>query len=136
MEVSKSAGGVIIGPPGKVVVVDQDGITWSLPKGRLEPGEDELAAAYREIEEETGLTELKLIKKLGDYKRHAMDKHKQDIKSKLRHVTFFLFTTEQRELKPKDPANPQALWVPIEEVEDLLTHRKDKEFFKSIKDQL
>lgn len=27
---------------------------WSLPKGKLEPGEDELATAVRETEEETG----------------------------------------------------------------------------------
>jgi 8-oxo-dGTP pyrophosphatase MutT (NUDIX family) len=28
---------------------------WSLPKGKLEPGEDWLAGALREVEEETGL---------------------------------------------------------------------------------
>jgi ADP-ribose pyrophosphatase YjhB (NUDIX family) len=136
MEVSKSAGGVIVGPHGKIAVVNQDNITWSLPKGRLEQGEDEMTAAVREIEEETGLTKLKFIKRLGEYERHPMDKRKQDIKNKLRHVTFFLFTTEETELSPKDPANPAARWVLINEVEDLLTHRKDKEFFKSIKNQI
>jgi ADP-ribose pyrophosphatase YjhB (NUDIX family) len=136
MEVSKSAGGVIVGPHGKIAVVNQDNITWSLPKGRLEQGEDEMTAAVREIEEETGLTKVKFIKRLGEYERHPMDKHKQDIKNKLRHVTFFLFTTEETELSPKDPANPAARWVLINEVEDLLTHRKDKEFFKSIKNQI
>lgn len=28
---------------------------WSLPKGKCEPGEDDLACALREVEEETGL---------------------------------------------------------------------------------
>src|SRR5207253_445579 len=28
---------------------------WSLPKGKLDPGEDHRAAALREVEEETGL---------------------------------------------------------------------------------
>ena len=28
---------------------------WSLPKGKLDEGEDDLAAALREVEEETGL---------------------------------------------------------------------------------
>ena len=28
---------------------------WSFPKGKLDPGEDHLAAALREVEEETGL---------------------------------------------------------------------------------
>ncbi|MFF8832227.1 NUDIX hydrolase [Streptomyces sp. NPDC015131] len=29
---------------------------WSLPKGKLEPGEDSLTAAVREVREETGMT--------------------------------------------------------------------------------
>lgn len=33
---------------------------WDFPKGLVEPGEDPLAAALREAEEETGLTDLKL----------------------------------------------------------------------------
>jgi 8-oxo-dGTP pyrophosphatase MutT (NUDIX family) len=31
---------------------------WDFPKGELEPGEDPLAAARREVAEETGLTDL------------------------------------------------------------------------------
>ena len=31
---------------------------WDFPKGMLEPGEDALAAARREVHEETGLTDL------------------------------------------------------------------------------
>jgi bis(5'-nucleosidyl)-tetraphosphatase len=31
---------------------------WDFPKGRVEPGEAPLAAACREVQEETGLTEL------------------------------------------------------------------------------
>jgi 8-oxo-dGTP pyrophosphatase MutT (NUDIX family)/phosphohistidine phosphatase SixA len=37
---------------------------WSFPKGKLEPGEDEAAAAVREVAEETGLT-LPLGRDLG-----------------------------------------------------------------------
>ncbi len=32
---------------------------WDFPKGEVEPGEDPLAAAKREVEEETGITELR-----------------------------------------------------------------------------
>jgi 8-oxo-dGTP pyrophosphatase MutT (NUDIX family) len=135
MERSESAGGVIVGPQGKIAVVNQDGLSWSLPKGRLEPVENAMAAALREIEEETGLTKLKFVKKLGEYERHPMGLDKKDIKDKIRHLTFFLFTTLEEELKPKDPANPEARWVSADEVEALLTHKKDKAFFRSIKNQ-
>ncbi|MBK1733978.1 NUDIX hydrolase [Halorhodospira abdelmalekii] len=31
---------------------------WDFPKGKVEPGEEPLTAAHREVEEETGITEL------------------------------------------------------------------------------
>jgi 8-oxo-dGTP pyrophosphatase MutT (NUDIX family) len=37
---------------------------WDLPKGKIDPGEDSLQAAAREIEEETGVTGLQLVEPL------------------------------------------------------------------------
>jgi 8-oxo-dGTP pyrophosphatase MutT (NUDIX family)/phosphohistidine phosphatase SixA len=55
----RAAGGVVLreGPEGpEVVLVHRPSYDdWSFPKGKLEPGEDEAAAALREVEEETGL---------------------------------------------------------------------------------
>ena len=45
---------------------------------------------------------------------------------------YFLFLTDEEELKPVDPGNPEARWVEKDKVADLLTHYKDKEFFLSI----
>ena len=43
-----SAGGVVV-HDGKILVVSQQGRSWSLPKGGGEEGEDFLSAAQREI---------------------------------------------------------------------------------------
>lgn len=131
-----SAGGVIIGPSKKIVIVNQDGMTWSLPKGKLEENEDIKAAALREIKEESGLTQLKLIKELGTYKRYKMTKSGGDDKSELKTITFFLYTTAEEKLRPIDPDNPEARWVEPDKVADMLTHPKDKEFFRQISDEL
>jgi len=53
-----AAGGIIvIGPPARVCVIHRPKYEdWSLPKGKLDPGERSEAAALREVWEETGLT--------------------------------------------------------------------------------
>jgi 8-oxo-dGTP pyrophosphatase MutT (NUDIX family) len=43
---------------GEVLVANQKGKSWPLPKGHIGPGEDALAAARREIFEETGISQL------------------------------------------------------------------------------
>ncbi len=57
---SLSAGVVIVrrGPPGERLLVLRAYRNWDFPKGGLEEGETPLEAARREVEEETGLTEL------------------------------------------------------------------------------
>jgi ADP-ribose pyrophosphatase YjhB (NUDIX family) len=133
VEESHSAGGVIIGKNGMVVVTNQDGVVWSLPKGRLEPNEDARTAAGREIAEETGITQLEFIKNLGSYSRFKIGKDgKGEEKSIKKTITLFLYKTNQEELKPTDPAHPEARWVSPGKVASMLTHQKDKDFFKSV----
>ncbi len=51
------AGAVIIDGKGMVLALERVGIrgAWQLPQGGLKKGEEPLDAAYREIEEETGI---------------------------------------------------------------------------------
>ena len=52
----RAAGGVITDDDGRVVVVHRPRHgDWSLPKGKLDPGETWEAAALREVQEECGL---------------------------------------------------------------------------------
>ena len=51
----RAAGGVVVRLDGLIAVVHRPRQNdWTLPKGKLEAGEDDLAAAVREVEEETG----------------------------------------------------------------------------------
>ena len=129
---TESAGGIVVNKKGEVIVVNQDNVSWSLPKGHIEKGEDALSAAKREICEETGIKSLKWVKNLGSYQRYRIGKKEKEDKSNLKTITMFLFTTSQEALKPKDPRNPEARWVEKEKVAELLTHKKDKEFFLKV----
>jgi len=129
-KVSISAGGVVLNSKGQVLVVNQRGNSWSLPKGHLDPGEDALTAAKREIYEESGVHQLTLVRELGSYERARIGKYGGDDPVEVKHLTFFLFTTTQEALKPIDPHNPEARWVDKNHVAAMLTHPKDKEFFE------
>lgn len=130
------AGGVVLNTKGEVLVVDQNGDSWSLPKGHIEKGETAKEAAEREIKEESGVGNLQFVKELGQYQRYKISQDGGDDLSEFKMITIFLFTTEENKLKPQDVKNQEARWVVKEEVADLLTHQKDKEFFLSIIDRL
>jgi ADP-ribose pyrophosphatase YjhB (NUDIX family) len=128
-----SAGGVVTNSEGKVLVVSQHGTSWSLPKGHIDPGEEALGAARREIYEESGIRDLELIRELGTYERHRIGVNGGEDSSEWKVITMFLFRTSEKLLKPVDPENPEAKWVERSKVARLLTHEKDKEFFQGVK---
>jgi ADP-ribose pyrophosphatase YjhB (NUDIX family) len=135
-KVTVSAGGVVINQQGMILVVNQNGTSWSLPKGHVDSGEEPLQAAIREITEESGVDDLHFLRALGAYGRFKLGKDIGEDKQEWKVLLFFLFKTGQNELNPKDPHHPQARWVHPDEVEALLTHPKDKAFYKSIRDQI
>ena len=54
-----AAGGLVTNEQGEYCCILHHGY-WTLPKGHLDPGESAPEAALREVEEETGLTALRL----------------------------------------------------------------------------
>ncbi|MBI2576299.1 NUDIX domain-containing protein [Candidatus Woesearchaeota archaeon] len=134
MKVTYSAGGIVLNKKGQVLVVNQNGNSWSLPKGHIERGETALEAATREIFEESGIKNLVFKKELGRYKRYRIGLNEADDVSEQKEISMFLFTTGESELKPQDKQNPEARWVDKDEVAKLLTHRKDKGFFLKCKE--
>ena len=132
-----SVGGVVLNIKGQVLVVSQHGNSWSLPKGGINEGEDPKTCLHREMEEETGIKNFKIIKYLGSYERYRISKDtKGDDKSLLKKFIIFLCKTNETKLEPSDPHNPEARWVDKDKVADLLTHPKDKEFFKSVSNKI
>jgi ADP-ribose pyrophosphatase YjhB (NUDIX family) len=123
---SEAAGGVVVDPRGRVVVVRQRARTWSLPKGHVEDGEDVLDAARREIHEECGLADLELVRELGSYTRMGFRYGLPERKT----ITLFLFRSPEADVAPLDPANPEARWVDRESVASTLSNPADGRFFR------
>lgn len=74
----------------------QNGGRWDFPKGGVEKGESELQTVVREVEEETGLKDLKIIpgfRKVIEYfyRRERKNVHKQ--------VVYLLAKTQDDKVK-------------------------------------
>lgn len=54
-----AAGGIVMNPKQEILWIFRRGF-WDLPKGKLDPGETILQCALREVQEETGLTQIHL----------------------------------------------------------------------------
>jgi 8-oxo-dGTP pyrophosphatase MutT (NUDIX family) len=57
----EAAGGIVNNSAGEILFIKRLG-KWDLPKGKMEKGESREESAVREIEEETGLTNVELVK--------------------------------------------------------------------------
>jgi len=59
----EAGGGMVFNPRGELLMMLRRG-QWDMPKGKLDEGETIEACALREVEEETGISNLKLCGKL------------------------------------------------------------------------
>ena len=94
----KSAGAVLYRQTagGRMYLLLRNGSRWDFPKGGVEKGESELQTVVREVEEETGLKDLKIIpgfRKVIEYfyRRDRKNVHKQ--------VTYLLAKTQDEKVK-------------------------------------
>jgi 8-oxo-dGTP pyrophosphatase MutT (NUDIX family) len=58
-----AAGGLVVNPNNEILFIYRRK-RWDLPKGKMDPGESIEECAIREVQEETGIGELKIVKPL------------------------------------------------------------------------
>jgi ADP-ribose pyrophosphatase YjhB (NUDIX family) len=83
----EAAGGIVQNDERQVLMIFRKGL-WDLPKGKMEKGESPEDAAAREIEEETGVSGLQRIDKIGET-YHCYDEFGKHI---LKTTHWFYFT--------------------------------------------
>ena len=94
---------------------------WDFPKGELDPGEDSLAAARREVKEETGLTDCDFP--FGDEHKETLPYANNKI------ARYYLAETGQHAVElPVStalgrPEHHEFRWVSFDEAEELLPPR-------------
>ena len=126
----RSAGGVVVRLDGgslHVLLIRDPYQKWGLPKGHIESDESGAEAAYREVMEETGLTEVMVGPELGTIDWHFR------FKGRLIHkfCQFFLMATEDGATCPElDEGITECLWVPLEDALAKVTYDNAREMLE------
>ena len=107
-----AAGGMVLNSENNLLMILRNN-RWDLPKGKIEKGEETDEAALREVEEECGLHELKLVKQL------STTYHTYNLKSEriLKRTYWFLMTTAEHQLIPQSEEGiTEAHWMNKKEI--------------------
>ena len=78
LPIRSGVGIVVLNKNNKVFVakrIDNPKNFWQMPQGGVDEGEELLAAAYRELEEETSIKKVQLIKELDGFITYLLPEH-------------------------------------------------------------
>ena len=137
---------VVLNKENKVFVakrIDNPKNFWQMPQGGVDEGEDFLKAAYRELEEETSIKNVELIKELDGTITYELPDRLLGLiwKGKYRgqKQKWFLmrFVGEDKEIniKTKHPEFLEWKWVELDKITDLVVDFK-LHVYKEVKDKV
>ena len=137
---------VVLNKKNKVFVarrIDNPKNFWQMPQGGVDEGENFLDAAYRELNEETSIKSVELIKELDDTITYELPNHLLGIiwKGKYRgqKQKWFLmrFIGEEKEINIKTK-NPEFLawkWIDLDKITEVVVDFK-LHVYKELKEKV
>lgn len=122
-----AGGGLVVNQKNQILFIYRRGF-WDLPKGKIEVNEKMKDCAIREVEEETGIVDLKIISKLC--KTHHQ--FKKGSARKIKESHWYLMSTSKQKLIPQTEEDiTKAEWMTLEKFLS-----KERPVYKSILDVL
>ena len=137
---------VVLNKENKVFVakrIDNPKNFWQMPQGGVDKGEDFLKAAYRELEEETSIKNVKLIKELDGTITYELPDRLLGLiwKGKYRgqrqkwFLMRFVGMDNEINIQTKHPESLEWKWVDLDKITDLVVDFK-LHVYKEVKDKV
>ena len=137
---------VVLNKENKVFVakrIDNHKNFWQMPQGGVDEGEDFLKAAYRELEEETSIKNVELIKELDGTITYELPDRLLGLiwKGKYRgqkqkwFLMRFVGSDSEINIKTKHPEFLEWKWVELDKITDLVVDFK-LHVYKEVKDKV
>jgi putative (di)nucleoside polyphosphate hydrolase len=119
----------VINKQNKIFVakrIDNPKNFWQMPQGGVDNGEDYLTAAYRELEEETSIKNVELIKEFDGFISYKLPKNLLGIIWKGKYkgqkqkwfLMKFLGNDDEIDIRTKHPEFLEWKWISIENITD------------------
>ena len=126
---------VVLNKDNKIFVakrIDNQKNFWQMPQGGVDEGEKHLTAAYRELEEETSIKEVQLIKELDGLITYELPKNLLGIIWKGKYVgqeqkwfvMRFIGKDTEINIKTEHPEFCEWKWIDLENITDLVVDFK------------
>ena len=137
---------VVLNKENKVFVakrIDNPKNFWQMPQGGVDEGEDFLKAAYRELEEETSIKNVELVKELDGTITYELPNRLLGLiwKGKYRgqkqkwFLMRFVGIDNEINIKTKQPEFLEWKWVELDKITDLVVDFK-LHVYKEVKDKV
>jgi len=137
---------ILLNKENKVFVakrIDNPKNFWQMPQGGVDDGEDHLTAAYRELEEETSIKDVKLIQEIEGSTTYILPKHLLGIiwkgKYKGQKQKWFLMrhinNDQEINIKTKNPEFLDWKWIELDQITDLVVDFK-LDVYKELKEKV
>lgn len=122
----EAAGGIVQNDKKDILFIYRRG-KWDLPKGKLEEKETPETAAAREVEEETGVKDLRLKKKVGET-YHTYDEFGKHI-LKVSHWYYFTCDSKQALQPQAEEDITETKWIKTKDIKQPMS-----DTYENIKD--
>ena len=122
-----NVGAVIVNRIGDVLACERNGIAgaWQLPQGGLDTGEEPLAAAIREIQEETGIgaDRLELLRECPEWLSYELPAEMRSEKTgrgQTQRWFLFRYTGDETSIElPADGEFAAWQWIPLVQLAEI-----------------
>ena len=120
------AGGVVFDAEGRVLLLRRLGGTWVFPKGHIDPGEDALTTALREIEEEAGVTAT-----VADPETQFTTSYTND-RGEQRSISWFIAEALAQDFQPREELFPEGGFMSVDEALARLSWPEDQQLLRDV----
>ncbi|HKX19344.1 MAG TPA: NUDIX domain-containing protein [bacterium] len=129
MKRARSAGGVVFSPAAdtRILLLQHETGKWMLPKGTIERGETPDGVALREVAEETGLRNVRIVADLGEEHYMFFWKAEDTYYDKTVHYYLMEFLGGEEARPQREEGFVRCEWVTIAEALDRIKYKETRQ---------